>query len=195
MIYIIASNNEKKIEELERILKPLGITVKTPKQAGFEIGEIEETGTTFEENAEIKAKAVCELTGYPAIADDSGLTVDALNGRPGVYSARYGGVDATYEEKINKLLGEMMTSGNPSRDAHFVCAICCYYPDGHKIAVKGQTDGTIGYAPRGKGGFGYDPIFFTEGNKTFAELSDTQKDAISHRGRALRLLAEELRKE
>ncbi|MGN0537542.1 MAG: RdgB/HAM1 family non-canonical purine NTP pyrophosphatase [Acutalibacteraceae bacterium] len=195
MLYMLASNNPKKLEELSRVLKPLGVSVTTPSQMGFEVGEIEETGITFEENAEIKAKTVCELTGYPTIADDSGLMVDALDGRPGVYSARYGGEDTPYEKKINTLLGEMMRSGNPSRAAHFVCVICCYYPDGKKIIVRGETDGTIGYAPRGKGGFGYDPIFFTEGNKTFAELSETQKDAISHRGRALRQLVEKLREQ
>ena len=195
MIYMLASNNPKKLEEMKRILLPLGIDVTTPKLAGFEVGEIEETGETFEENAEIKAAAVCKITGAPSIADDSGLMVDALDGRPGVYSARYGGEDKTYEQKINMLLLEMMNSGSQNREAHFVCAICCMYPDGHKIIVKGTSDGTIGYAPRGSGGFGYDPIFFTDGNKTFAELSDTQKDAVSHRGRALRLLVEKLREE
>lgn len=193
MNFIIASNNERKVQELDRILQPLGISAKSAKQAGFELDEVEETGTTFEENAELKAKAACLKTGMPAIADDSGLVVDALGGRPGVMSARYAGENATDEQKIEKLLAEMRNCGNDSRDAHFVCVICCYFPNGEKIFAKGECDGTIGYAPRGNGGFGYDPIFFTTGNKTFAELTNTQKDAISHRGKALKELAELLR--
>ncbi|MGN1457615.1 MAG: XTP/dITP diphosphatase [Acutalibacteraceae bacterium] len=193
MRFIIASNNEKKVEELDRILLPLGIEVKTARQLGISLDDVEETGTTFEENAELKAKAACEKTGMPAIADDSGLMVDALDGRPGVFSARYAGENSTDEEKIGKLLEEMCNAENKSRDAHFVCVICCYFPDGEKIFARGTCDGKIGYAPRGTGGFGYDPIFFTTGNKTFAELSKTQKDAISHRGKALKELAELLR--
>lgn len=193
MRFIIASNNEKKVEELDRILLPLGIEVKTAKEIGVSLDDVEETGTTFEENAELKAKAACEKTGMPAIADDSGLMVDALDGRPGVLSARYAGENATDEEKIGKLLAEMCEAENKSRDAHFVCVICCYFPNGEKIFARGQCDGVIGYAPRGNGGFGYDPIFFTTGNKTFAELTTIQKDAISHRGKALKELAELLR--
>ena len=161
MIFVIASNNKKKIEELERILNPLEIYTKTAEQLGKELPAVEETGATFEENAELKAKAACESTGFPAIADDSGLVIDALGGKPGVFSARYAGEGATDEEKINKI---------------------------------GRCDGTIGYAPRGTNGFGYDPIFFVEGNKTFAELSDNQKDVMSHRGKALKDLSVQLRK-
>ena len=169
MIFVIASNNKKKIEELSRILFPLGIYAKTAEQLGKELDEVEETGTTFAENAELKAKAACEKTGYPAIADDSGLMVDALGGRPGVYSARYAGENATDEQKINKLLDEMFKSGSPDRDAHFECVICCYFPNGEKI-------------------------FFIEGNKTFAEIPERQKDLISHRGRALKELSQKLKK-
>ena len=194
MIFVIASNNKKKIEELDRILSPLGIYAKTAEQLGKELDEVEETGTTFEENAELKAKAACEKTGMPAIADDSGLVVDALDGRPGVMSARYAGEDATDEEKIDKLLKEMMQSGSGDRSAHFECVICCYFPNGEKIFAHGRCDGTIGYAPRGVNGFGYDPIFFVPGNKTFAELSDNQKDVMSHRGRALKELSAILKK-
>lgn len=193
MNFIIASNNEKKVNELDRILMPLGISVRTAKQAGVELDEVEETGTTFEENAELKAKAACEKTGMPAIADDSGLVVDALDGRPGIMSARYAGENATDEEKIDKLLAEMRNAKSSSRDAHFVCVICCYFPNGEKIFARGECDGTIGYAPRGNGGFGYDPIFFTADNKTFAELSEIQKDALSHRGKALRELSKLLK--
>ena len=194
MIFVIASNNRKKIEELERILSPLNIYAKTAEQLGKESIEVEETGTTFAENAELKAKAMCEHTGMPAIADDSGLVVDALGGAPGVLSARYAGEGATDAEKINKLLTELMKTGSSDRSARFECVICCYFPNGEKIFAHGTCEGTIGYAPRGANGFGYDPIFFVEGNKTFAELSDHQKDLISHRGRALKELCAILKK-
>lgn len=194
MVFVIASNNRKKIEELERILSPLNIYAKTAEQLGKESIEVEETGTTFAENAELKAKAMCEHTGMPAIADDSGLVVDALGGAPGVLSARYAGEGATDAEKINKLLTELMKTGSSDRSARFECVICCYFPNGEKIFAHGTCEGTIGYAPRGANGFGYDPIFFVEGNKTFAELSDHQKDLISHRGRALKELSAILKK-
>lgn len=194
MLFVIASNNKKKIDELERILSPLEIYAKTAEQLGKELPEVEETGSTFEENAELKARSACESTGFPAIADDSGLMVDALDGRPGVLSARYAGEGATDEEKINKLLAEMMATGSSDRSAHFECVICCYFPNGEKVFAHGRCDGTIGYAPRGANGFGYDPIFFVEGNKTFAELSDNQKDVMSHRGKALRDLTVQLKK-
>ena len=189
MIFVIASHNKKKIEELERILSPLGIYAKNPEQLGKESIDVEETGTTFEENAILKAKAICELTGMPAIADDSGLCVAALNGAPGVYSARYAGENATDADKIQKLLNELVKTGSSDRSAYFECVICCYFPNGETLLAHGRCDGTIGYAPRGTNGFGYDPIFFVEGNKTFAELSDMQKDVISHRGRALKELS------
>ena len=194
MIFVIASNNKKKIAELDRILSPLGIYAKTAEQLGKESIEVEETGTTFAENAELKAKAMCEHTGMPAIADDSGLVVDALGGQPGVYSARYAGEGASDAEKIDKLLGELIKTGSSDRSARFECVICCYFPNGEKIFARGACEGTIGYAPRGNNGFGYDPIFFVEGNKTFAELSDHQKDLISHRGKALKELSEILKK-
>ena len=192
MNFVIASNNEKKAAELERILKPLGVSVKTAAELGISLDDVEETGLTFKENAEIKADAALKKTGLPSIADDSGLMVDALGGRPGVYSARYADTD---EDKINKLMGELAATGSENRTAHFACVICCAFPDGRKIFAYGQCDGNIGYAPRGNNGFGYDPIFFVEENKTFAELTDTQKDAMSHRGKALRELSELLRKE
>ena len=155
MLFVIASNNEKKVEELSRILKPLGITAKTAAQLGTSLEDVEETGETFKENAEIKAKAACKKTGYPAIADDSGLMVDALGGRPGVYSARYAGENATDEQKINKLLDELHNSGKTDRTAHFECVICCYFPNGEELFAFGKCDGSIGYAPRGNDGFGY----------------------------------------
>ena len=192
MNFVIDKKKKKKAAELERILKPLGVSVKTAAELGISLDDVEETGLTFKENAEIKADAALKKTGLPSIADDSGLMVDALGGRPGVYSARYADTD---EDKINKLMGELAATGSENRTAHFACVICCAFPDGRKIFAYGQCDGNIGYAPRGNNGFGYDPIFFVEGNKTFAELTDTQKDAMSHRGKALRELSELLRKE
>ena len=192
MNFVIASNNQKKVQELERILKPLGISLKTAAELGVSLDDVEETGMTFKENAEIKAEAALKKTGLPAIADDSGLMVDALGGRPGVYSARYADTDT---DKINKLTAELAAAESDDRSAHFTCVICCAFPDGRKIFAYGECAGTIGYAPRGTNGFGYDPIFFVEGNKTFAELTDTQKDAMSHRGKALKELSELLRQE
>ena len=189
MNFVIASNNHKKVEELERILKPLNVRAKTASELGVELDDVEETGETFKENAEIKAVAAMKKTGMPAIAADSGLMVDALGGRPGVFSARYADTD---EKKIEKLLHELMETGSEDRTAHFVCVICCCFPSGEKIFAYGQCDGSIGYAPRGNNGFGYDPIFFVEGNKTFAELTETQKDAMSHRGKALKELSDQL---
>ena len=185
MKFVIATNNQNKANELKRILEPIGITAQTPAMLGIDLGDIEETGETFKENAGIKAEAAMKKTGLPAIADDSGLMVDALGGRPGVLSARYADTD---EDKINKLIGELMDKED--RTAHFVCVICCCMTNGEKIYAYGQCDGTIGFAPRGNNGFGYDPIFFVEGNKTFAEMTDHQKDAMSHRGKALRELSE-----
>lgn len=193
MIFIAATHNENKIKEFDRILKPLGISVVSADECGMKLPEVKETGKTFAENAELKAKSACEATGRPCLADDSGLMVDALGGRPGVYSARYAGEGATDEEKIEKLIIELKDTPDGERTAHFVCAICCCFPDGSKVEVEGKCDGSIGFAPRGNNGFGYDPIFFTEDNKTFAELSSNQKDAMSHRGNALRLLSDKLR--
>ena len=141
MNFVIASNNEKKAAELERILKPLGVSVKTAAELGISLDDVEETGLTFKENAEIKADAALKKTGLPSIADDSGLMVDALGGRPGVYSARYADTD---EDKINKLMGELAATGSENRTAHFACVICCAFPDGRKIFAYGKCDGNIG---------------------------------------------------
>ena len=192
MKFIIATNNAKKLKELERILKPLGIAAVSAKEAGVNLGEVEETGTTFAENAFIKANAAFKATGMPAIADDSGLSVDALDGRPGVYSARYCGENATDEEKYTKLLEEMQGVPDEKRTAHFTSAICCILSDKEKIEVDGICNGTISHTPNGNGGFGYDPIFDING-KSFAELTAEEKDKISHRGIALRKLQAELK--
>lgn len=192
MKFIIATNNAKKLKELERILQPLGIDAVSAREAGVSLDEVEENGTTFAENAFIKANAAFKKTGMPSIADDSGLSVDALNGRPGVYSARYCGENATDEDRYNKLLEEMKNVPKDKRTAHFTSAICCIMSDNEKIEVEGICSGTISDTPNGNGGFGYDPIFEYNG-KSFAELSADEKDKISHRGIALKKLQAELK--
>lgn len=192
--FIIASNNPKKIKELERILNPLGITAKTAKQAGFTLDEVEETGTTFQENARLKALAAFKSTGMPSVADDSGLMVDALGGRPGVYSARYGGEGASDLDKIHKLLGELKDVPMEKRTASFASAICCILQDGTMLEVFGTCGGKIAFEPFGEGGFGYDPVFLVDSGKSYARLSAEEKDAVSHRGNALRALKAELEK-
>ena len=190
--FIIATNNKKKLTEIKRILAPLGIVPVTAADKGIDLGDVEETGSTFAENAYIKAKAAFDICGLPVIADDSGLCVDALDGRPGIYSARYGGHDSPYSVKINMLLDEMKDVADNDRSAHFSCAVCCILRSGEVIAVEGRCNGKIAYEPAGDGGFGYDPIFTVDG-KSFASLSDEEKDRLSHRGNALRMLYNELR--
>ena len=190
--YIIATNNKKKLTEIKRILAPLGIVPVTAADKGIDLGDVEETGSTFAENAYIKAKAAFDICGLPVIADDSGLCVDALDGRPGIYSARYGGHDSPYSVKINMLLDEMKDVAENDRSAHFSCAVCCILRSGEVIAVEGRCNGKIAYEPAGDGGFGYDPIFTVDG-KSFASLTDGEKDRLSHRGNALRMLYNELR--
>ncbi len=184
--FVIATHNPGKLKELQRILAPLNIEAVTA-----ELDEVEETGTTFRENAFLKAEAACRQTGMPAVADDSGLMVDALDGAPGVYSARYAGPDASDEDRINKLLANIKDIPKEKRTAKFASAVCCVFPDGRRIDVQGECPGTIAFEPQGTGGFGYDPIFLVDG-KSFSELSAAEKDAVSHRGRALRALAIEL---
>lgn len=184
--FILATNNMHKLAEMKRILLPLGIDVVSAKEVDFDLGEVEETGTTFLENARIKAKSAFIRTGIPAIADDSGLVVDALNGRPGVYSARYGGEGLTDSRRIDLLLSELKDVPPEQRTARFVCEICCIINDNTEIIAKGVCEGVIAAAQSGNGGFGYDPIFFIpQENKTFAELTDADKDSLSHRGKAL----------
>lgn len=179
MKFIIATHNKHKLQELQRILTPLGIEAITA-----DLSEVEETGTTFAENACLKAKAACEETGLPAVADDSGLEVDALDGRPGVYSARYAGEDATDAQRIEKLLGELAEVPAEKRTARFVSSICCVFPNGDILRAEGECPGSIAFAPAGEDGFGYDPVFLC-GEKTFAQMSAAEKDAVSHRGKAL----------
>ncbi len=192
--FIIASNNAHKAQELNRILNPLGIKALTARQAGVELGDVEETGETFAENARLKARAAFELTGMPVVADDSGLMTDALGGAPGVYTARFAGENASDSENINKLLDEMKDVPENKRGARFASAICCILENGEMIEASGFCEGKIAFEPKGSGGFGYDPVFLVDGGRSFAELSDSEKDKISHRGRALRSLKAELEK-
>ncbi len=193
MKYIIATHNMKKRNELARILEPLGVEVLTAEQAGVELTDVEETGTTFEENARLKSESGCKETGMPCIGDDSGLMVDALGGAPGVYSARYAGDHGNDPANIALLLENMKDVPDEKRTARFMCTVCCTYPDGSEIVVSGTCEGKIGYEPKGDGGFGYDPVFMV-GDKSFAELTAEEKDRISHRGNALKALAEALAK-
>lgn len=183
MKLVLASKNKKKLVEMNDILSHLGVEVCSEAEAGVDI-EVEETGTTFEENSRLKARAVMEASGLPAIADDSGLCVDALNGAPGVYSARYGGEGLDDTGRYRLLLENM--KGQSPRTAKFVSVITCCFPDGTVISARGECPGTIAFAPMGEGGFGYDPVFFLpELKRTFAQLSPEEKNAISHRGKAL----------
>ena len=190
MKLVLASKNAHKLVEMKDILSQLGMEVVLESDVGVDV-DVEETGATFEENAYLKAHAVMEASGLPAIADDSGLCVDALNGAPGVYSARYGGPGLDDAGRYKLLLENMR--GQLDRRCKFVSAICCCFPNGDRVEVRGECAGTLAYAPKGADGFGYDPIFFVPGlKKTFAELSPEEKNAISHRGNALKAFREKL---
>ena len=191
MKFVIATHNAHKLIELQRILAPLGIEGVTDRDLGIELPEVEETGTTFAENAYLKAASACQVTGLPAIADDSGLVVDALDGRPGVYSARYGGEEATDDDRNVLILSEMKDVPKGERSARFVASVCCVFPNGDVLRAEGTFEGEIGYAPAGENGFGYDPIFVV-GDRTSAEMSSAEKDAMSHRGNALRVFSKDL---
>ena len=183
MKYVLATHNPGKLKEMGAILARFGVEVVSPKDLGLTV-DVEETGTTFAENAMLKAKAICAAAQLPAIADDSGLCVDALNGGPGVYSARYGGEGLDDRGRYMLLLNNMR--GQTTRAAHLACAIACAFPNGDTLTAEGRCDGTIAFAPMGEGGFGYDPVFFVpEKAKTFGQLTAEEKSAISHRGRAL----------
>ena len=192
MKFIIATHNQKKLAELRRILSPLGIEAMTADEAGISFDDVEETGVTFEENAAIKARALFDGSGFGTIADDSGLCVDALDGAPGVYSARYSGEHGKDADNIALLLKNMTDVPDSERAARFVCAICCIKPDGEEFIIRGECEGKIGYECVGDGGFGYDPVFMLPNGISMAQLSKEEKDAISHRGNALRLLVDKL---
>ena len=191
MKLVLASKNQKKLVEMYDILSHLVIEVCSEAKAGVDL-EVEETGTTFEENSLLKAKAVMEASGLPAIADDSGVCCDALSGAPGVYSARYGGPELDDAGRYRLLLANMQ--GAKTRAAHFTSAIACIFPNGDTIEAEGICPGTIAFAPQGTGGFGYDPVFFLpELRKTYAQLTPEEKAAVSHRGKALAVFDGKLR--
>ena len=191
MTLVLASDNKKKIAELQSILSDMDVDLITKTEAGV-LEEIEETGTTFEVNAIIKAEHVAKACGLPAVSDDSGLMVDSLGGEPGVYSKRYAGEDATDEERVEYLLSKMKSVED--RRAKFVSAVSFCLPDGRSFTVMGECCGVITDKPRGEGGFGYDPIFLPDGfTETFSELSAEKKNSISHRGKALVKFKKELR--
>ncbi len=190
MKLVLASRNPNKLVELRTMLTHLGVEVCSEEEAGVQV-EVEETGSTFEENSLLKAKAVMEASGMAAVADDSGLCVDCLNGAPGVYTARYGGEGLSDPARCRLLLENMR--GQTPRTAHFTTVITCCFPNGDVLTARGECQGTIAYALMGKGGFGYDPVFFVPHlKKTFAQMTPEEKNAISHRGQALRAFAEKL---
>ncbi len=185
MKIFIATKNKHKLKELERILKPFGIETVSENDLSEDLPEVDETGTSYEENALLKAQSGLRVTGLPTIADDSGLSVDALDGAPGLYSARYSGGSGDDAANNEKLLNALKGLPKEKRTATFVSSIICLFPNGETITAYGECKGYIGFEPKGESGFGYDPLFVTE-NGTFAELSADEKDAISHRGNALR---------
>nr|WP_325211821.1 XTP/dITP diphosphatase [uncultured Oscillibacter sp.] len=188
--FVLATHNPGKLAEMKAILSELGVEVLSPSEAGVEV-DVEETGTTFAENAMLKAKAVCAAAGLPAIADDSGLCVNALNGGPGVYSARYGGEGLDDAGRRRLLLQNLR--GQTTRAAHFTCAVACAFPNGDALEAEGRCDGAIAFASLGEGGFGYDPVFLIpEMGKTFGQIGPEEKSKISHRGKALAAFAEKL---
>ena len=191
MKFILASQNQHKLVEMQNILSAHGVEVVLQSELGLHV-EVEETGATFAENAMLKAKAVMAASGLPAIADDSGVCVDALNGAPGVYSARYGGPELDDMGRYRLLLENMR--GARDRTAHFTSAIACAFPNGGTIEAEGICPGMIAYAPQGDGGFGYDPVFFLpQLRKTYAQLTPEEKAAVSHRGKALEVFDQKLR--
>lgn len=194
MEIVLASRNNKKIAELQALLSEYlpDIKVLSLDDIGFE-GDIIEDGESFEENAMIKAASVAER-GYIGVGDDSGLTVNALGGAPGIYSARYAGEHGDDEKNNDKLLAELEGVPLEKRTARFVSVVTCVFPDGKKIAVRGECEGKIAFERSGNGGFGYDPLFLFEDGRSFGEFTAEDKDKVSHRGKALRLLADELEK-
>lgn len=192
MKLVLASKNEHKLIEMQAILAQFGVEVVLQSQIGLDI-DVEETGTTFEANSELKARAVLEASGLPSIADDSGLEVDALDGAPGVYSHRFGNKSSD-EERNCYLLEQMQNIADKDRTARFVSVITCVFPDGRKLIARGTCEGVILREMKGENGFGYDPLFYVpEVGKTFSELSGEEKNAISHRGNALAVFCEKYR--
>lgn len=195
MKIIFATGNENKLREIRQITENMGIEIESMKDAGY-YTEVEETGTTFEENAYLKASAIAKKCNLPTLADDSGLEIDYLNKEPGIYSSRFMGEDTPYPVKNAELLRRMEGVPDEKRTARFVCAICLVRPDGSSETVKATMEGRVAYKIAGENGFGYDPIFFLpERGCTSAELSPEEKNEISHRGKALRMMRDILEKE
>ena len=191
---VFATGNKGKVKEIQMILADLGLEVTTMKEEGIFV-DVEENGTTYEENAMIKAREVAKYTDAIVMADDSGLEIDYLNKEPGIYSARYMGEDTSYRIKNNNLIERLTGVEDEKRTARFVCAIAAVLPDGRELTTRGVIEGRIGYEERGENGFGYDPIFYVpEVGKTTAELTEEEKNMVSHRGRALKIMKEELKK-
>ena len=191
---IFATGNQDKMREIREILADIDAEVVSMKEAGIH-ADIVEDGSTFEENAVIKAKTICELTGEITLADDSGLEIDYLNKEPGIYSARYMGEDTSYDVKNKNLIDRLDGVPKEKRTARFVCAIAAVLPDGRELVTRQTMEGYIGWEPEGENGFGYDPIFYLdEYGCSSAAISPEQKNAISHRGKALRAMKELLKK-
>jgi len=191
MKFVLATGNAGKIREMREILQKLGIEAVSQQELGLAL-DVEETGSTFLENATLKAEAVCKAANLPAIADDSGLVVEALGGDPGVYSSSYGGDGLDDADRYRYLLKNM--ENMEQRAAKFVSIIVCVFPDGQVVSAKGECHGEIAFEPRGEGGFGYDPVFLVnDTGKSMAELTPEEKNAVSHRGIALREFAEKLK--
>lgn len=194
-IIILATNNKSKVKEISEMMSGSDITFVSLADAGINV-EVEETGTTFEENALLKAREICKLSGKPTISDDSGLEIDALDGAPGIYSSRFMGEDTSYDIKNNALIEKLENVADPDRTARFRCCMALVLPDGKEFVTEGAMEGIIAREPKGINGFGYDPILFIpEYNRTSAELSSEEKNNISHRGEALRKMIEVIKKE
>ena len=192
MKIVLATHNQGKIREFRKIFSDMGVEAVTISEIA-DVPEPEETGHTFEENALIKAKAVMKVTGQLTLADDSGLEIDALNGEPGIYSSRYLGEDTSYVKKNSVILERLKDVPEEKRSARFVCAVAAAFPDGQSKVIRGTMEGSIGYEIKGENGFGYDPIFYLpQYGKYSAELTSDEKNAISHRGEALRRIREVL---
>ena len=192
--FVLATANPDKAAEIRAVLHDAGLDIELVPRPD-DVPEVDETGITLEDNARLKAVALCEATGLPAVADDTGLEVDALGGAPGVYSARYAGEDATYADNVDKLLDALTGVDAAGRTARFSTVALARWPDGREVAAIGDVEGVIAPAARGDGGFGYDPLFVpVEGDgRTFAEMSADEKHRVSHRGRAFRTLADGLK--
>lgn len=190
---ILASNNQNKVAEVKEILKDKNVEIVSLKEAGIDV-DVDENGTTFEENALIKARAVCKMTGNITMADDSGLEVDYMDKQPGVYSARFMGHDTSYDIKNKAIIDKLEGVEGDARSARFVAAIAVVFPDGKEIVTRGTMEGLIAREPAGDNGFGYDPIvYLPEYGMTSAQLAPEEKNKISHRGKALKKMAEELK--